>query len=169
MFILYPIVIEIADADGKNLKLLFGEKGKTFITPSASPSGKWLAFQAGNISFVSIPTLSLVSLNGSMKDVTNIPFDRNKGNLTWSKDEKYLYFSSQSNGGAPLYRLNMDNKKVEQLSDVNSGIGSFDIQGNKIVYVKTSINSPFELFVADADMKNVKRISSFNADWIKDK
>ena len=161
--------IYVADADGKNLKLLFGEKGKTFIAPSASPSGKWLAFQAGNISFVSIPTLSLVALNGSLKDVTNIPFDRNKGNLTWTKDEKFLYFTSQSNGGAPLYRLNLDTKKIEQLSDVNSGIGSFDVHGNKIVYVKTSINSPFELFVADADMKNEKRISSFNVDWIKDK
>ena len=161
--------IYIADADGRNLKLLFGEKGKSFIGPSASPSGKWLAFQAGNTSFVSIPTLSLIALTGNTKDVISIPFDRNKGNLTWSNDEKYLYFTAQSNGGAPLYRVNMDTRSVEQLTDVNSGIGSFDVQGNSIVYVKTSINSPFELFAADAAMKNEKRLTSFNVDWIKNK
>ena len=161
--------IYIADADGRNLKLLFGEKGKSFIAPSPSPSGKWLAFQSGNTSFVSIPALTLVELNGPMKEVVTIPFDRNKGNLTWSNDEKYLYFVSQSNGGAPLYRVRLDTKKVEQLSDVNSGIGSFDLQGNRVVYVKTSINAPFELYTADADMKNEKRLTSINIDWIKEK
>jgi dipeptidyl aminopeptidase/acylaminoacyl peptidase len=157
------------DADGKNLHLMFGEKGKVFFTPAPSPSGKWLAFQSGVTSFVSIPSLEIVPMNGTTKDVVTIPFDRNKAGLIWSKDEKYLYFTAQSNGGAPMYRVNIDTKKVEQLSDVNSGIGSFDVEGNKVVYVKTSINSPFELFSADADMKNEKRLSSFNVDWIKDK
>jgi dipeptidyl aminopeptidase/acylaminoacyl peptidase len=161
--------IYLANADGSNLQLLFGEKNKVFIGPSTSPSGKWLAFQTGNTSFVSIPSLALVSLNGSMKDLIQIPFDRNKGNFTWSKDEKFLYFTGQSNGGTPLYRVNMDTRKIEQLSDVNSGIGGFDVQSNKIVYVKTSIHSPFELFSADADMKNEKRLTAFNVDWIKEK
>jgi len=76
---------------------------------------------------------------------------------------------AQSNGGAPLYRVNLENKKVEQLSDFNIGIGSFDVQANKVVYVKTSISSPFELYSADADMKNEKRLTTFNADWIRDK
>ncbi len=161
--------IYIADADGKNLRLLFGEKGKVFSAPSASPSGKWLAFQTGNTSFVSIPTLAIAPLNGSAKDLITIPFDRNKGGLTWSKDEKYLYFIAPSNGGAPMYRLQLDSKKIDRLGDFDSGIGSFDVQANKIVYVKTSINSPFELFIADADMKNEKKLSSFNTDWIRDK
>ncbi len=161
--------IYVANADGSNLHLLFGEKNKSFTSPAPSPSGKWLAFQTGNTSFVSIPTLALGSLNPSTKDIIPIPFDRSKGNLVWSKDEKYLYFTAQSNGGAPLYRLNTETKKIEPLSDFNSGIGSFDLQGNKIVYVKTSINSPFELFSADADMKNEKRLTSFNVDWIRNK
>jgi dipeptidyl aminopeptidase/acylaminoacyl peptidase len=31
------------------------------------------------------------------------------------------------------------------------------------------MNSPFELYSADADMKNEKRLTSFNIEWIKDK
>ena len=161
--------IYIADADGKNTRLLLGEKNKVFISPAPSKSGKWLAFQTNGTSFVTIPTLQVMPMSGAAKDAITIPFDRNKSGFVWSNDEKYLYITAQSNGGAPMYRVNLDTKKVEQLSDVNSGIGSFDVEANRIVYVKTSINSPFELFSADADMKNEKRLSNFNTDWIKDK
>ena len=157
--------IYIEDINGNNLKLLLGEKDKTFRSASISPSGKWLAFQYGSTSFVSIPTLAVMPLSGSAKDIINIPFDRSKGDFTWSADEKYLYFVAQSNGGAPLYRVNMQSKKVEQLSDYNSGIGSFDVKGNKLVFVKTEVANPFELYNADAVMQNQKRISSFNNDW----
>ena len=161
--------IYIEDINGNYLKLLLGEKDKTFRSASISPTGKWLAFQYGSTSFVAIPTLAIMPINGSAKDIINIPFDRNKGDFTWSADEKYLYFVAQSNGGAPLYRVNMQSKKVEQLSDYNSGIGSFDVKGNHLVFVKTEVANPFELYNADAAMQNQKRISSFNNDWVQKK
>jgi hypothetical protein len=36
----------------------------------------------------------------------NHSFDRNKSNFIWSKDDKYLYFTAQMNGGNVLHRLN---------------------------------------------------------------
>ncbi|MBS1935904.1 MAG: S9 family peptidase, partial [Bacteroidetes bacterium] len=161
--------IYIADANGNNLQLLLGEKNKSYNNATISPSGKWLAFQYGPTSFVSIPTLAIMPLKGSAKDIIEIPFDRSKGNYTWSNDEKFLYFAAQSNGGAPVYRLNLQTKKVEQLSDYNSGIGSFDVKNNHLVYAKTEVADPFELYSADAAMQNAKAISTFNSDWIKNK
>ncbi len=161
--------IYIADINGRNLRKILGEKDKVYTSPTVSPSGKWLAFQLTNTSFVSIPTLSIMPMNGTEKDIISIPFDRNKGGLKWSKDENFLYFISQSNGGAPMYRLNMQTRKIEQLSDYNAGIGSFDLMGNTFVYVKTEINAPFELYTADSSMKNSKPLSSFNSDWIKNR
>ena len=161
--------IFLVNKDGSDLRKLMGEEGKNYNNPVISPSGKWLAFQYGNTSFVSIPTLSIMPLNGSVKDKIDIPFDRNKGNLTWSEDEKYIYFSAQSNGGQPLYRADVNSKKIEQLTDYNSGIVNFDISGNKLVFVKTEINDPFELYLSDASAKDQKRISSFNSDWLSSK
>lgn len=161
--------IYVADADGKNLKLLLGEKGKVYNSATISPSGKWLAFQTGITSFVSVPELDIISLNSSSHEIIPLVLDRSKGNLTWSKDEKYLYFTAQSNGGAPLYRANIQSKKVEQLSDYNSGTGSFDMRANGVVYVKTEVADPFDLYSADANMQNPKRISSFNYDWVQNK
>jgi dipeptidyl aminopeptidase/acylaminoacyl peptidase len=161
--------IFIVNTDGSDFHQLVGEKGKNYNSPTVSPSGKWLAFQYGNTSFVSVPALAVMPLNGSAKDMITIPFDRSKGNFVWSKDEKYLYFSAQSNGGAPVYRANLATKQVEQLSDYNSGVASFDLAGNKLVFSKIEVADPSELYLADAALKNPVRISSFNTDWLAQK
>lgn len=161
--------IFLVNKDGSNLRKILGEEGKSYNSPVISPSGKWLAFQYGNTSFVSIPTLAIMPLNGSLKDKMDIPFDRSKGNMTWSDDEKYLYFSAQSNGGQPLFRADISTKKTEQLTDYNNGITAFDVSGNKLVFVKTEPASPFELYLADAAGKEQKRLGNFNAEWTSTK
>jgi len=161
--------IFIADADGSNMKMLLGATGKTFNSPKLSPSGKWLAFQTGTVSFVDVPALAIMPINGSIADAITLPFDRNKGGLNWTKDEKYIYFNAQSNGGAPIFRVDVKTKLVEQLTEATAGISSYDLSGNKLVYVKTEAANPFELYTSDAAGKNAIRISSFNFDWISSK
>jgi len=161
--------IFLAERDGSRLRKLLGEDGKNFTGPKISPSGKWLAFQYGTTNFVNIPALCIMPLNGVSADIITIPIDRNKGALTWSNDEKYLYFNSPSNGGQPLYRVDIKTKQAEQLTDYNSGVVSYDVVNNKTFFVKTEPADPFEVYVADATAKNAKRISSFNYDWLQKK
>ncbi|MDQ6610422.1 MAG: S9 family peptidase, partial [Bacteroidota bacterium] len=159
--------IYIADADGSNLRMLLGKKGLAYNSAKLSPSGKWLAYQYDSV-MGDVASLAIMPLAGSEKDAFTIPFDRSKGSLTWSDDEKYLYFTAQSNGGVPLYRVNMATKKIEQLSDNNSGITSYAVTKDKIVYCKTEVLDPSEIYVASATMQNPVRLSSFN-DWVKTK
>ncbi len=176
----------VINTDGSNLRKLLGEKNRNFNSPRISPTGKWLAFLYGNTSFVSVPALAIIPFNGSVKDKIDIPFDRNKGNITWSANEKYIYFTAQSNGGQPIYRADLSSGwtiypplstfkvndkdiKIEQLTDYNSGLGSFDLAGNKMVFVKTEVANPFEVYTADAMGKNEKRISSYNSGWVNNK
>ena len=161
--------IFIVNKDGSQLRKLLGEEGKSFTAPKLSPSGKWLAFQYGNTSFVSVPALGIMPLNGTANDIVTIPVDRNKGGLTWSNDEKYIYFTCPSNGGQPLYRADVKAKLAEQLTDVNSGITSFDIVNNKLVFAKSEPADPYEIYLADAVAKNAKRMSSFNYEWVQKK
>jgi dipeptidyl aminopeptidase/acylaminoacyl peptidase len=159
--------IYLVNADGSNLRKLLGEEGKSFNSPTISPSGKWLAFQYGNTSFVSIPTLALIPFGSTSSTATDIPFDRNKGGLTWSEDEKFIYFVSPSNGGNPIYRADVSSKKVEQLTDYNSGIGSFALLNNKLIFSKNEVANPSELYIADASAKNAKLVSQFNTGWLQ--
>jgi len=160
-------MIYICDADGRNLRMLLGEKDKFFTNAGVSPSGKFLAFQYGPTMQVSNPQLAIMPLHGEARDMVTIPFDRAEGNFSWSPDEQYLYFTAPSNGGVPLYRVDIQTRKVEQLTDYNSGTGSYSLRANRLVFVRTDINNPFELYTADPAAKDVKRITGFNDDWIK--
>ena len=161
--------IFIANTDGSNLHLLLGEEGKSYNSAKISPSGKWLAFQYNNTSFINVPVLAIMPVNGNANDMITIPFDRSKGNFVWSKDEKYIYFLAQSNGDAPIYRADIKTKHVEQLTGYDNGIVGFDLVNNKLVFIKTAIADPFEIYLADALAKNATRISSFNYDWVQNK
>ncbi|WP_204279849.1 TolB family protein, partial [Serratia marcescens] len=57
--------IFLVDVNGQHLKKLLGEPGKNYNSPAVSPSGKWLAFQYGNTSFVDVPMLAIMPLNGT--------------------------------------------------------------------------------------------------------
>jgi dipeptidyl aminopeptidase/acylaminoacyl peptidase len=157
--------IFMVNTDGTNFRKILGEEGMNYNSPRLSPSGKWLAFQYGITSFVSVPALAVMPVNGSAKEKVDIPFDRNKGNIVWSNDEKYIYFSAQSNGGQPIYRADVKTRKVDQLTDYNSGVVGFDVVNNTLVFVKTEVTDPFDVYLADADVKNAKRITDFNYSW----
>jgi dipeptidyl aminopeptidase/acylaminoacyl peptidase len=165
--------IYIADRDGQHLRLLLGEKGKVYNGARLSPSGKWLAFQFGPTSFVSVPQLAIVDFTtldgktGSTRPpITIVPIDRSTGNYVWSTDEQYLYFTAPSNGGIPLYRVARTTNKPEQLSDYNSGTGSFDLRDGHLVFSRTEVADPSELYSADLTLRTAKRLGSLNTDWV---
>jgi dipeptidyl aminopeptidase/acylaminoacyl peptidase len=164
----------LADSNGKNLRLLMGKKNIIYNNVAISPSGEWLVFQSEPTDSVAEALLNFIPLHNLELPVKNtvpisLPFDRSKNNCTWSSDEKYLYFTAPSNGGFPLYRVNLSTKNTEQLSDPDSGIGSFDLAANRLVFVKTSVANPFELYSSGPSMENPQPISSFNREWLQNK
>lgn len=164
--------IYLANADGSNLRMILGEPGKSFSNPVYAPSGQWLAYQVGTTSFVSIPALHILSTQGGNWNharSVEITFDRNKGNVIWSKDEKRLYFTAQSNGGSPLFSADVDTRKVTALSGFDAGISSFDLRNNTLVYAKTQVSNPSELYLSTPEMKQETRLTNLNTEWLKTK
>jgi len=161
--------IFIANTDGSQVKMLLGKKDFSYNNALLSNDGKWIAFQYNKTNYVSISTLALMPVNGSEKDIINIPFDRNIGNAVWSKDDQAIYFTAQSNGGSPLHRLDVKTKQIKQLTDFNSGILSFDLINDKLVYVQTKVENPNELYISDANVTNTKRVTNFNEGWVQQK
>jgi dipeptidyl aminopeptidase/acylaminoacyl peptidase len=160
--------IFMADRDGSHWHKLLGEKDKTFGNPRISPDGKFLSYTTGSANFVTVQQLYIASLtDGRLGNPLLVPFDRNPAGVTWTVDNHFLYFTAQSNGGAPLYRVNMNTRKVEQLSDYNSGTLGFDIKDNHLVFSRTEVSDPSELLTADAQMQGAKLLTGFNADWLE--
>jgi dipeptidyl aminopeptidase/acylaminoacyl peptidase len=157
-----------ADNNGANLRLLLGEKDQVFSNPRPSPDGSRLAYQVSPTSFVTVPQLGILTFSGGdATGRTALPFDRAPAGLTWSDDGHYLYFTAQSNGGAPLYRVDPATNKIEQLSDYNSGTTSFDLRGGHLLFARTEPADPSELYLADNAMQQARAISMFNTDWLQ--
>jgi dipeptidyl aminopeptidase/acylaminoacyl peptidase len=154
------------NADGSGKKILLGEKGISFSNTTFSPDNKWIVFTKSASEGVNFGKLYLANADGS--NAKDMNFDRAAGNFTWSKDSKYIYFTASSNGGQPIYRLDAKSAKAEQLTDYEAGITSFDLTADKILYAKTEVANPSELYVADLQMKNPVKLSAHN-DWVKTK
>ncbi|HEY4109602.1 S9 family peptidase [Puia sp.] len=158
----------LADRDGSHLQKLLGEKDRVYGNPRISPDGKLLAYTVSPTSFVSVPQLYVAPLTETGTGNKNlIPLDRAIAGLTWSADNQSLYFTAQSNGGAPLYRANINTKKTDQLSDYNSGTLAFDLQGSHLVFSRTEVSDPSELYAADVSMQNARLLTAFNGEWLQ--
>jgi dipeptidyl aminopeptidase/acylaminoacyl peptidase len=153
--------------DGSGMQQLVGEKGISYNTPTLSPDGKMMVFTTSKIEWLGFNQIMISNADGSNK--TAINFDRASNNFEWSEDSKYVYFAANSNGGVPIYRLDVQSKKVERLSDFDSGISSFDVSKDRIVFSKTEVKNPSELYSADLMMKNSVRLSSHNDNFLKNK
>jgi dipeptidyl aminopeptidase/acylaminoacyl peptidase len=160
-------VIVRMNTDGSELRQLVGEKGISYNNITLSPDGKMMVFTMSKIEWLGFNQTMISNTDGS--NIVPIVFDRAVNNFEWSDDSKSVYFAANSNGAIPMYRLDIQSKKVERLSDLESGISAFDIAQNRIVYAKTEVKNPSELYSADLMMKNPIKLSSHNDNFLKNK
>jgi dipeptidyl aminopeptidase/acylaminoacyl peptidase len=156
------------NTDGSDLKMILGREGRSFSGSKLSENGKWIAFTHSALSFVSVPTLAIIPVNGSEKDTITVPVDRTKSELRWKGDD-LLYATIASNGGSQLLQFDMRSKKIQMIGSQHEGIGATAIAGNRLVYRKIAVTNPADIYTADLQGKNEKRISSFNQDWVAQK
>ena len=155
------------NTDGTGLQTLIAEKGISYSNPTLSPDGKLMIFTMSKVEWLGFNQTLIANADGT--NVTPIVFDRAINNFEWTDDSKSVYFAANSNGGIPLYRLDVATKKVEKLTDYDSGISSFDIAKDRIVYAKTEVKNPSELYSADLLMKMSIKLSSHNDNLLKNK
>jgi dipeptidyl aminopeptidase/acylaminoacyl peptidase len=170
------IIFIAADGSGKRSTVL-SEEGKSYGSPELSPDGKQLAFQVSPSQGVNFAQMGLATFTGtSASGVQLVTFDRAASNLTWTsapasgKGKKAstayaIYFTASANGGVPLYRLDPATRQVTQLTDFTNGVTAFDVVGNQVVFAKTEVANPSELYVANAQAKEQTKLTSHN-DWV---
>lgn len=155
------------NADGTGLKMFLGEKGISYNNPTPSPGGKLLLLTMSKTEWLGSNQIVLANADGTNKTLIN--FDRSANSFEWSEDGKFVYFLANSNGGVPLYRLDINSKKVEKLTDFDSGISSFDLSKERVVFARTEVKNPSELYSSDLLVKNSVKLSSHNDTWLANK
>ena len=145
-------------------KIIFSENGSSFNSLEISPNGKWMIVDKNSNNKLSYSETYLVE--SASLQAEKIKLNRSIGTCKFTEDSKTVFFTANSNGGTPLYKLDIASKKIDQLSSFDEGILSFDLAKNKIFFAKTHIENPSELYVSDVSFKIHTKISSHNTDWL---
>jgi dipeptidyl aminopeptidase/acylaminoacyl peptidase len=153
--------------DGK-WTILLNESDIQYSNLRLSPSGKWMAFLRSPDEGLQQSELCIAPVNEPSKFKT-YPLDRSKNNLRWSTDEKSIYFTALSNGGAPIYRLDISTGKITPFTSTNAGVSQLEVLSKQLVYVQTSIENPFELYRSDLNGGKSQAITELNSGWIAPK
>ncbi len=169
------IVFVPADGSGRQTTVL-AEAGKSYGSPESSPDGRQLVFLAGPSEGVNYSQIGLATLSNAVASgIQFVTFDRAAGNFVWAgatpeKGKKTatgytIYFTASANGGIPLYQLNPTTRQVTQLTDFESGVTGFGAAGSRVVFAKTHVANPSELYLTDASAKAQTKLSNHN-DWV---
>ena len=134
--------------DGTTVDLHPGDHGYD-TNPAFSPDGKYLAFQsmARNGYESDKNRLMIIDMvSREMRDLT-ASYDNNCDGFVWNADSRNLTFTGASYGTSKIFRVNVDEAKVTQVSaDVQADYGSVTLAGNQIIATRHSMASPDEIY-----------------------
>ncbi len=161
----------IFNADGSDPELLLDWDHYRIMAPVFSPDGQTILFltQDRKDPGHSLRRLATVGVSGGEPRPLTFDFDRSVSGHRWSSDGEHIYFVSPDQGAFPLFRIANGGGTVEKLIDGPRGIGDFDLEGDKLVYALTEVKNPMELYLADANGEGAVQLTSFNAEWVKEK
>ena len=133
--------------------------------PQYSPDGRYIAYR-------------LQKQPGYESDLFRLAvYDRTAGSLRvltesfrnwveefhWAADSKSIYFSAPVEGDQPVFQLSLDTGNVRRaLTDKAITEYAVSKDGRRIVYVRSSVSEPQEIFTASLDGGVPRRISHFN-------
>lgn len=128
-----------------------------------SPDSKSLAF-IGRETRTSSARVYLVDTRGGVpQNILASSFRYEPASIEWLADGS-LQFSAEVGGSSGLFRLAPATKQATQLLGGRRRMSgfSYDEAGKRVAFVATSMTKPTELFIADADGRNERKLTSFN-------
>lgn len=132
--------------------------------PRWSPDGKWIAF-TGELHDRDHPKIFLApSAGGSPSTLAANGLDLIPGALRWSDDGGSLYFETGVKGENHLFRVDVAAKSVSQITSGPRTVRGvdFNFTGGKMVYLANDFKHLDDLYVADTNGKNERKLTNLN-------
>ncbi len=153
------------DLESKTYKSVLIKSGHRFSNLNINNKGDQVAFFESKTTGVSNPVLKVMNLNSGQLQIVDI--DRVITQVKWSMDDQSLFLTPQDQGGVPIWEYSLATKEMKVFSSAADGVLGFDVVNDQLIYTKTSINNPSELYVWKAGKEMA--ISDFNASWVTQK
>lgn len=154
--------------DGTGLKNITEKNQGSDTYPQYSSDGKYIAYLTQTIPAYESDKIRLAVYDRA-KDENKIiteSIDNWINDYCWSADSKSIYFTVQEKGYQPLYKISMDDMKIEKLIE-NLAIYSFDISSKNdfAIFTYTYTNKPTDIARYNFSNKEMKDITAFNKDF----
>ena len=134
--------------------------------PAYSPDGKYIAYHAQLTPEYESDRWRVMLYERATGRNENLSegFDRSANEVTWSADSKTVYFTAENETLQPIYamaaRAGAEPTKI--VDSYNSTI-SLSRDGKTLVFERTSLTMPAEIFAASNDGSGVRQLTHHNA------
>lgn len=129
--------------------------------PRWSPDGAQILF-TGQTERRQWPKLYLAPASGGAATLAVDRLDLIPGDLNWP-GKNNAYFTSGDHARTSLFRIDLPARKVSPLIAGERAVHAFDYKAGKLVYLANDFEHPDDLYLADADGKNERRLTNVNA------
>jgi len=136
--------------------------------PQYSPDGKWIAYRAQTKPGFESDRWRLMlydRANSKHLSLTDT-FDHSVESIAWSPDSKTIFFQARDKAQLPIYAIDISGGKESspKLILANGHNSEFDISkdGRTIAFMRSTLVTPEELFVAKSDGTAVRQITEQN-------
>jgi dipeptidyl aminopeptidase/acylaminoacyl peptidase len=134
--------------------------------PVYSPDGKYIAYHAQLAPEYESDRFRVMLYDRQSGKIENLSegFDRWVDELAWSVDSKTIYFTAENETQKPVYamaaRAGAEPKKI--LADTYNSEISFGADGKTLVFARTSLMMPAEVFAAASDGSGARQLTHHN-------
>ena len=155
-------LVPVAGGEAKRITTQKGFDGE----PTYSPDGKYIAYHAQLTPGYESDRWRVMLYDRATGKIENLTegFDRSADELLWSADSKTIYFTAEDETLKPIYALTAGvGAEPKQLigKSYNSEI-SLSSDGKTLVFERTSLTKPAEIFAAASDGSDVRQITHQN-------
>lgn len=131
-------------------------------SPVWSPDSRRVAF-THNLSRTSNNRLAIVDVNsGSLTTLTG-DWQYEPQDYTWLSNSQ-LSMAATIGGSTAMYTVDAGSGRMQEVISGRRRLSdfSFDNARRRVAYVSTSVNEPTELYIADANGRNERKLTTFN-------
>ncbi len=161
----------VMEADGRDRRLI-DVPGLSVTSALWSPDGSSIAFTARDTAELTAANteLGVVELPGG-GDASEVIWlsrglDRGVRGYQWSPDGKSIYFTARVHGTVPIYRVTLKKGEVRQIVSGERGVLDFALSEKALAYVLTEPANPAEVYKADSDGDDERRLTQLNSKWL---
>ncbi|MCD4737142.1 MAG: S9 family peptidase [Bacteroidales bacterium] len=154
---------------GKTVNMTEGMMGFD-VAPVYSPDGKYIAWQSMEREGYESDQnrLFLMNIATGEKIYATKGFDQNAGSIFWAPDSKSVYFSSDWHSNFSIYKYNLADATIDQLTEGKFDDRSVSATENMLVISRRSISFPTELYTVNIADGNVKQLTFTNKDLLSE-